>query len=158
MAAFVFHHKQELVQRLEQLNTEVDTSYALVFFDGELSQDAVVVMREAVRICDRVIVATTKDMSKLKGMEQALQKIGIDAVFQPPIDTRLCFLDAAVKDVDATFILQSILSVMPNLVVIHRKEMKLLRALRNIQQTFGELFTLRTITEKQKKEFLGLEV
>jgi hypothetical protein len=141
---FVFTEREALVQRLEELNTEVDTSYAVVVIEKSVGERDLLLVREAVKLCDRVVVAGV-GLKVTKTAGSALKKAGVDAVFTPAASKWLCKVETGVKEMNGTLILVTILAVLPNVVMVHRDSLALLRTLRNLQQTFGDLFALREV-------------
>ncbi|MDD9912623.1 MAG: hypothetical protein OXQ96_06250 [Alphaproteobacteria bacterium] len=142
---FVISDKSQLIQRLTTLNTEPETSFALVFINTTPEEEDIPVIREAVKLCDRVIVAGMGGARQ--PVEKFLRELGVDVFFIPQKDNRLCKIEAGVKEIDATLILQSILTIWPNVVVTGKHQFKLLRVLKNLQQTFGEIVALREVKQ-----------
>jgi hypothetical protein len=139
---FVFVDRADLLRRLEQLNTENETSYALVIVGKSVTDRDMSLVRQAVKLCDRVVVGGV-GLKLTKTAAGALKKAGVDALFVPPAGKWLCKVDTGVKELNATLVFMTILAVLPNVVMVHRDNLALLRTLRNLQQTFGDFFALQ---------------
>ncbi len=142
---FVISDNKQFIRKIEQLDTQPDTSFALVFVMGNKVEEAdVKVLRAAVKMCDKVIMATnTIEFSQ--GIIKQLKQIGVDVVFGPKKGATVCKLDAMVCDFDATFVLQSITLSFANVVFIRSDAYNLEKVYRNIANTFGEICALRKV-------------
>ncbi|MFZ2619793.1 MAG: hypothetical protein WAX89_02875 [Alphaproteobacteria bacterium] len=141
----LFTEREPLLRHMEALATEGDTTFALMFLRTQPTAVDVALVREAAKICDRVVVAGY-GFAPHPVTLGLLQKAGADALFMPPQDTRLCTLEVAGnKEWDASLMLQALLAVLPNMVILEKPDLPQLRVLRNIQQTFGEFFSLRAV-------------
>lgn len=130
-----------------------ETSWAVVFVSSIPTAPETDAVRQAAKVCDRVVavraVPDNKLPAKLQASVQAtLAAAGADALWLPTEVAGFGRFDAGVESLDATtstLILQAITTVLPNLVVAPRGNVALVRALRNIGGTLGDLFTLRLV-------------
>ena len=124
--------------------TTADTSYALVFIAGShLTADDVVALREAARLCDVCIAAVTAE-SFSQAYHQILQEAGVDVLYthQPSPQEGLSCQLVQRGGGHITYYLETILLVMPSVVVVHQENMTLRKAIKSIEKTFYRLFTL----------------
>ncbi len=127
-----------------------DTSWALCIMAGAIpGAGELRAIREAAKICDRVAVVKL-DFSKTawpSSVLDGLEKAGADILWCPreaPKGT----LNVGVEKTDAgqtLVLMQAITAVLPNLVMADRTHLLIVRVLRNILTTFGDLFTLRVV-------------
>lgn len=133
-----------LQTRLTELTTAADTSFALVVLAEDIDADTTQSLREAAKLCDIVVAATENKLHTDSKHQHLLRQAGVDVVFypkNPPLGT----YSSGIKKINETFVLQAVLAVMPNLVVVPRSNLTLIRVFRNMQHSFGELFSLRQI-------------
>lgn len=119
-----------------------ETSFSLIFVE-KMGEDDIKAIREGGYVCDRIVVQTQGEPTKSE--QKVLTDLGVDMCYTPKTDAWLCKLETSVKDVDATWLLHGILAVLPTVVVASTSQFAKLRALKNIQQTFGSVFALREI-------------
>ncbi len=121
-----------------------DASFALYFLQDntqEAELDATCV-REAAKLCDRVVVASVTDARHLW---PHLKALGADVLHVPQHQQPLCRVVGPVAEVDTTFMLQTILTVMPNVVFVHKKNLAQRRTLQALAQTFGAVVSVREV-------------
>lgn len=119
-----------------------ETSFSLIFVE-KIGEEDIKAIREGGYVCDRIIVQTQSEPTEME--QKVLTDLGVDICYTPKTDAWLCKLETSVKDVDATWLLHGVLAVLPTMVVVANSHFAKLRALKNIQQTFGAVFALREI-------------
>lgn len=120
-----------------------DTSFALYFLGKAGNEQDAHCIREAVKLCDRVVVASAENLVHL---QPHLAQLGADVAHMPKHQQPLCRVVGPVADVDTTFMLQTILTVMPNVIFVHQQHLNQRRALQALAQTFGAVVTVREVT------------
>ena len=131
-------------QALANLSPEPDTTYGLVFLTGAaLTADDIIALKEAARVCDVAVVASLSgELSQ--GYSDILEKAGADVLYihkKAPQEKLSCQLFQR-GGADITGYLETILLIMPSIVVAHQETLKVLRAVKSIEKTFYQLFTL----------------
>lgn len=142
--------RSDLQRRLaEWPDAGVDTSWALCFGSVLPTAGEVAAIREAAKICDRVVVARLlPDRVIPPTYAKVVEDAGADVLFCPRELTGHVRVEVGVPEVDAaaaTLIMQVLSTTLPNLVVAERGNLPLIRALRNIQHGLGDLFVLRVV-------------
>lgn len=131
-------------QVLSDLATDPETSYGLVFITGgHLTADDVIALREAARLCD-VAVAAVIGKSLPDAYHAIMQEAGTDMIYthQPqPQEGFACQL-VQKGGGDITPYLETILLVMPSVVAVHLENLATRKAVKSIEKTFYQLFTL----------------
>ena len=142
--------RNDLQKRLaEWPGAEDDTTWALCFGSALPSAGELAAIREGAKLCDRVAVARLlPDRVLPPNYADVLLEAGADLLWCPREVAGKVRVDVQVEGVDAkaaTLITQALITVLPNLVVVERGNLPLVRALRNIQGGLGDLFTLRAV-------------
>lgn len=144
--ALVVTSRQQLAERVAAWPGDGDVTWALVFVGAIPDAGQLLACREAAKLCDRVAALRLGEGRTVPPrFAETLREAGADLVWTPAAAASHVTVDAGVERVDGTLLLQSILAVLPLLVVVHRTELQLIRALRNIQGSFGDLFSLRIL-------------
>ncbi len=137
--------KEALLEELEKRSINVDTSIALTFLFGIPKAKDLEVIRQASKLCD-VVVTAVDSVKVAERLPPILQPVGVDILFTPKNLNNLCSVDAGLKKgPNATFMMQSILLTLPNVVMTNKTNMPQVRTLRNFQHTFGHFFSLRLV-------------
>lgn len=147
VAAVVVTSRTQLAERVAGWGAgEESVTWALVFVGSIPDAGQLMACREAAKLCDRVAVLRLGEGKALPPkFAETLREAGADMVWVPQEAPGHVSVDVGVERVDGTLILQAVMAVLPLLVVVHRTDMHLVRALRNIQGSFGELFSLRIL-------------
>lgn len=146
VAAVVVTSRQQLAERVANWPGDDGMTWALVFVGGIPDAGQLMACREAAKLCDRVAVLRLGEGKAIPPkFAETLREAGADMVWVPQEAKGHVSVDVGVERVDGTLILQAVMAVLPLLVVAHRTDMHLVRALRNIQGSFGELFSLRVL-------------
>lgn len=151
-------------QALAKLATEAETTYGLVFLtDAALTADDVITIKEAGRVCDKaIVVSLSGELSQ--GYTDILAKAGADLLYvhkKPPQDGLSCQLIQR-DGVNITGYLSAILLIMPSVVVAHQETLTTLKAVKSIEKTFYQLFTLievgtpKNILSKRQQELVDI--
>ena len=131
-------------ETLAHLATEPETSYGLVFITGgHLTADDVIALREAARVCD-VAIAAVVGTTLPEAYHQIMAEAGTDVIYthQPTPREGLSCQVTQRGGGDVTPYLETILLVMPSVIVVHLENLTTRRAVKSIHKTFYELFTL----------------
>lgn len=142
--------RNDLQTRLaEWPDAKGDTTWALCFGSAIPSAGEVAAIREAARLCDKVVVARLlPDRILPPTYAKVIEEAGADLLWAPREVAGHVRINVHVEGVDekaATLITQALITVLPLLVVIDRTNLPLVRTLRNIQGGLGEIFTLRAV-------------
>ncbi|MCP5404646.1 MAG: hypothetical protein H6922_00255 [Pseudomonadaceae bacterium] len=146
----VVFKRTDLQQRLADWpDGGADTSWALCFGSVVPAAGELAAIREAARICDRVVVARlTPDRVVPPTYAAVVAEAGADILWCPREVAGHVRVDAGVEELDATtatLLAQAVFTVLPNAVVVPRTNLPLVRALRNILHGLGEVFVLRLV-------------
>lgn len=146
----VVHSRNELQKRLaEWPDADEATSWALAFGSALPTPGELMAMREAAKTCDRLVVARLlPDRVLPPTYAGVVEEAGGDVLWCPREVSGHVRLDVGVEGVDtvaATLMLQAVATVLPNLVVVEKAHLALVRAMRNIQNGLGDMFTLRVV-------------
>ncbi|MFZ2586619.1 MAG: hypothetical protein WAZ18_00625 [Alphaproteobacteria bacterium] len=142
--------RPDLQRRLaEWPDAAPDTSWALCFGSALPTPGELAAVREAVKVCDRAVLARLlPDRVLPPTYGKVAEDAGADVLWVPREVQGHVQVDVGVPEVptaSATLILQAITTVLPNLVVVERANLPLIRALRNIQHGLGDMFVLRVV-------------
>lgn len=146
--AIVAVSRQKLAEILANWpGAEPDTSWAVVMISVVPTAAELAAVREAAAICDRVVVARlVPDRLVPPKLAETVRSAGGDVLFVPTeVSGRV---EVAIKgekvDVPtATLLMQTLLTVMPMVVVVPRGEAMLVRLLRAVSGGMGDFFSLR---------------
>lgn len=126
-----------------------DTSWALCFASVVPDAGELAALREAARLCDRVVLARlTPDRVLPPTYARVAAEAGADVLWCPREVAGHVRLDVGVDGVDgvtATLLVQAVTTVLPNLVVAPRGNLPLVRSLRNVLHGLGDMFVLRVV-------------
>lgn len=142
--------RAELQQRVaEWPDAAGDSSWALCFASVVPAAGEMAALREAAKLCDRVVLARlTPDRVLPPTYAEVASAAGADLLWCPRELTGHVRADVGVEGVDgitSTLLLQAITTVLPNLVVAPRGNLPLVRALRNMLHGLGDMFVLRVV-------------
>jgi hypothetical protein len=142
--------RQDLQTRLANWpDSKPDTTWALCFGSVLPSAGELSAIREAAKLCDKVVVARLlPDRLLPPTYAQVVAEAGADLLWVPKEVSGHVRVDVQVEGVDtaaATLVTQALITVLPLLVVIDRTNLPLVRTLRNLQGGLGEIFTLRAV-------------
>lgn len=136
--------RSKCAETLAALATEAETSYGLVFITGgHLTADDVIAIKEAARVCD-VAIATVLGESLSEAYNDVLEQAGLDVLYThqtSPQEGLSCQLTQRGGG-DITPYLDAILLMMPSVVVVHQENLTIRKAVKSIEKTFYQLFTL----------------
>jgi hypothetical protein len=132
--------------------TEAD-SWSVVFMSAVPAAAELEALRTAARLTDRVVVVRLLTDAKpaaafLAHLHSVLQPAGADVLWLPTEVSgwlRITTGVDALTSEQATLLLQAITTVLPGLVVAPKTNVALVRALRNMLASLGEVFSLRLI-------------
>ena len=131
----------ELRQSIAE-NSSEDETVALVFLRSTFDAHDITAIKQADKWCDKVaVVALEKNDLKRQFLEQA----GCDFYYQFNEPKDAIFIDCGVNNIQGTALLKTILAVMPNAVMTPIADLSLLKALRNVNAAFIDLFTLKEV-------------
>mgnify|MGYP003665812578 FL=1 len=133
--------KNELEEILLQL--DLDASLAVCFVHGALDAQTIIAIRNAERLCDAVVVVNLSIAPLSKVQCSLIERAGGSFIYQGEKISTKCVLDAGVGSIDATLIMQTLITVMPHTVTVAENNTNLIKVLKNIQDTFGQFFTLQ---------------
>jgi hypothetical protein len=152
-AAVVVHTRTQLAERLANWpvpagQQAAEISWGLVFCSAIPTAAELAAMRECAKICDRVAAVRLADVQRSAPvvppqLAVTLRSAGVDVVWLPTELVGPMRVELGVAGIQATLLLQAVSAVLPLLVVVHRADVALLQALRNLQASLGELFTVR---------------
>jgi hypothetical protein len=125
-----------------------DTTWAMGFVSAAPTAAELAALREAAKLCDRVVAARLlNDRGPMPGLAETLRAAGADIVWLPRGAGRVQ-VSVAGEKLDSelvTLLAQGLLTVLPGLVVVPRGATVLIRALRALQGSWGEFFSLRVV-------------
>lgn len=146
--AIVAVSRQKLADILSRWpGAEPDTSWALVMISVVPTAAELAAIREAALICDRVVVARlVPDRLVPPNLSETVRAAGGDVLYVPAevsgrVEVRL--QGEKVEPGVATLLLQTLITVMPMVVVVPRGEVQVVRLLRAISGGMGDFFSLR---------------
>lgn len=145
-----------LAERLAGMASVAEETWGLVFMGGTPSAGELEAAKEAARLCDRVVgvilTGSQEPGSKVArkrvvapGLAEMAREAGCDVVWVPAEVKGHVTVDVGVEGVDGTLLSQAVVTVLPMLVVAHRREVAVIRALRNFQSGLGDVFSLRLV-------------
>lgn len=117
-----------------------ETSYAAVFVDGAMGTEHLAATAEAARVCDVAVVFSFVELSATA--LKALKQEGADVVAHlaeepdPPIQ-------ADYQGKNCTKLLQSLLALLPSVVVVAQVDLAFIAKLQAVLSTFPDLFLLQ---------------
>jgi hypothetical protein len=128
-------------------------SWSVVFISAVPEANELAALRAAAKLTDRVAVVRllldAKPPAKLLNLfHTTLQPAGADCLWLPTDVSgwlRITTGVDALTPEQATLLLQAITTVLPGLVVAPKTNVALVRALRNVLASLGELFSLRLV-------------
>lgn len=125
-----------------------DTSWAMGFVSAAPTAAELGALKEAAKLCDRVVaVRLAPGTVPPPGIAAIVREAGADVLFMPKEATGR--LRVGIEGDKEGFnpvlglMVEAILAVLPGLVVVPRGAVVLIGALRAVQGSWGELFTLR---------------
>lgn len=139
--------RQALAEKLANWPGGENDSWGMVFMGAVPSGTELAAAQEAAKLCDRVVGVVMKGHKGAVApkMAETCRAAGCDVVWVPKEITGFAKVDVGVDGIDGTLMAQAVMSVLPMLVVAHRGEVALIRALRNFQGGLGEVFSLRLV-------------
>jgi hypothetical protein len=151
-ASTVVYSRAALADRLANWpGAGADTTWALVTVGAMPSGGELAAAREAAKLCDRVVALRLEPGKPVApGYAETLRSAGVDIVWVPkeltgPVRVDVGVTDKLVGTDGPTLALQAVTTVLPNLVVVPRGNVAVVRVFRNILAGLGELFTLRFV-------------
>ncbi|MFT7144372.1 MAG: hypothetical protein ACI9TY_000345 [Alphaproteobacteria bacterium] len=134
-------NKQALENELTTL--DVVDSLAVTFIHGSLDVQTIIAIRNADRLCDRVVVVNLSNTNFSDAQKSIVKRAGGSYFYQGENTQGKCILDVDIQGINGTFIMQTLIIIMPLTVTVAENNTHLIKALKNIQQTFGEFFALQ---------------
>lgn len=151
--AVVVTSRQALAERLAGWGN-VDETWGVVFLGPVPSTGELEAAKEAARLCDRVVGVVlgtrnqepgTRGRAVAPKMAEVCREAGCDIIWVPQEVSGHVKVDLGVEGVDGTLMAQALMTVLPMLVVVHRREVAVIRALRNFVGGLGDVFSLRLV-------------
>ena len=147
MVALTRHRLGEVVGQWP--NADGDTSWAVVFASVVPTAGEMSAMREAARICDRVVVARlTPDRVGPPKLAETVREAGVDVLFMPKEvvgRVQVSLAGEKVTPAVVTLMMQTLLTVLPMVVVVSRADVEVIRVLRGITASMGDFFDMRLV-------------
>ncbi|HEX2858975.1 MAG TPA: hypothetical protein VHP58_02080 [Alphaproteobacteria bacterium] len=147
--AVVAFTREKLAEVLANWPGTGDLTWAMGFISAAPTAAEIAAIREAARLCDRVVVARLlPGKPVLPGLAGVIGEAGGDVLWLPKeLSGRVkVTIEDEKTDVETTSLMaQVVLTVLPNLVVVPRGSVEVIRALRAFQGGWGEIFTLRML-------------
>lgn len=135
-----------LAERLANWPGVGNVSWALVFFSAVPGAGELAACREAAKLCDKVVgVRLSDDKRVAPKLAETCRGAGCDLLWVPRAVEGHVTVDCGVAGLNGTLMTQAVMTVLPTLVVAHRTDLPLIRALRNISGGLGEVFSLRIV-------------
>lgn len=127
-----------------------DTSWALCFVSVVPTAGELRAIREAAKLCDRVVAARlTPDRAVIGNLSTVVREAGADVLWIPKdVSGRVAVTLGGVKGVDgtvATLLVQAVTTVLPLAIFADRVNVPLVLALRALQGGLGDMFNLRLV-------------
>lgn len=152
--AVVVTGRLALAERLASWVGSGDETWGLVFLGAMPSAGELEAAKEASRLCDRVVGVILGTRNREQGtrgvvvapkMAEICREAGCDVIWVPKEVEGHVKVEVGVDGIDGTLLTQAVMTVLPMLVVAHRREVALIRALRNITGGLGDVFSLRLV-------------
>lgn len=136
----MFNTKFELENEL--ITLDVADSLSICFIHGSLDAQSIIAIRNADRLCDRVVAVNLSKTPISKVQTSLIQRAGASYIYEcDKTQAYKCNVNAGIEGINATFIMQALISIMPLTVTVAENNTHLIKAIKNIQQTFGAFFT-----------------
>lgn len=149
--AIVVYSRVALAERLSQWpGNDGDITWGIVACGALPTAEELSAMKQAASLCDRIVCVRLFDRERpvAPNFAETLRSAGVDIVWvaKPKVEGPVQ-IDVGVAELGegAAIILQAVTTVLPVLVVAPRAAVGFVRACRNIQASFGDLFSLRIV-------------
>lgn len=142
---------QVLKEKLLSLG-EVDSSFSLAIIRGDLDAHTLLSVRQAEYLCDLTVVLALCELGEKS--QKILIEAGVDVLFWPEDIPTSVRVETGVEDINATLILQTIITVMPMVVSVTQMDLQLLEVCIRLEKSFEGLFSL--ISKETPMEFLNV--
>lgn len=157
VAAVLVRTRADLAAHLARWpNNDGDMTWGLVVLGAAPHAGELAAAREAGKLCDAVVGVRLPADGKLDvplppNFAQVVRAAGVDMVWVPREVTGAVRVKLGVEsglgavEGTSTLLLQAVATVLPLLVVASRADLPTVRALRNLQGSLGDIFTLRLV-------------
>lgn len=147
--AIVTFTREKLAEVLANWPGTGEATWAMSFISAAPTASEIAAIREAAKLCDRVVVARLMPKKPvLPGLAGVIREAGGDVLWLPKDlagRVRISIEDEKADVETYSLMAQAVLTVLPNLVVVPRGSVEVIRALRALQGSWGEIFTLRML-------------
>ena len=148
--ALLVRTRTDLARRVAEwpeTDKDLGTSWALTLLRELPSGADIAAVREAARLCDRVVcVRLVPDKVIPPRLESVLGEAGADIAWVPAaLVGKARVAGLGLEEAESTLLVQAMLAVLPNLVVVPKGEVKWAGALKVLEESLGQMASVKMV-------------